>query len=382
MHCPLRPIWLHTSTEADSIRSTIAIRFHNGSNVPIATIRGSPQYRETMHFLLNTIYTPTAPVTEQFMHKYLKPYTTHIPRSIFRILGWTSALPDPSLDPTALSSMLSSLIHHAESFLPPPFQITHITLSTPHFLTPLLWRSHILPALHRAHLTPIGDLQPRTNAMEASAAANGIGLCKAYANLPACYDELDKTPFKRIMAIEYTNASLAAMVVARYPDLALPTTHNSFIDTSLAAEGAGTPLMRDGEQKRTAYWHHLRARLHALYASSSNEIEQIIFIGEAAQNTEFLDNVKMALSHFLPPPLSPPFSQFDHDESAPFSWHLKNVDAVRGLRSSSSTVPRADPIFAPALGAAEIAKRAMEAPRACVEMPACVAKRRLLSGEG
>lgn len=117
---------------------------------------------------------------------------------------------------TALVQMIRSLFEAASASF--PTDIFQTTLSTPVSITAIQWRDHFHKAAQQAGLTLVTNVQTPLNAMEAAAAANGLGMCTNYTNLPTCYYELDQAPLKRTLAIEYTNETLSG----RFTDSTFP----------------------------------------------------------------------------------------------------------------------------------------------------------------
>ena len=288
--------------------------------------------------------------------------------------------PFPPHPHNALSQILSDLLNLANTQLPPPFSpISHATLTTPIFLTYTQWKTHIASLAASLNITLLGALGPYTNALEAAAAGDGYMMCTNYTTPPACLEEINSLPFDHIMAIEYTPSALSALSSFSLDE---PDAQNSFVDTNLGAAAAAAAAAGAGRNRRDAdYWLHLRIRLlHLLQQSSSNldstPIQRLILTGSSAHDPVFLRNIRdafVAQSLAQPLPSLHPLSPFASTGSSPFLPSLLHGTAG----ASDAGVP--DPTFAASLGAAELCKRAMEAPEACVEERRCVQRRRELS---
>ena len=281
-----------------------------------------------------------------------------------------------------LQELLTNLTTHAQKFLNQP--ISTVVITTPIFITQTQWTRYFVPAATLAGLNPIGALPPpisaRTNAMEAAGSADGYMICDDYTYVPRCFEEIDSMPFEWIMAIEYSRAALSAVFS---PSMDAPDSRNSFVDFELGASKINIEeeVEENHESQRLGnddYWSRLRHRLQQLKKSASKEngstgiIERLILFGENATNENFLLNVRDAFADFiLPlPAITSPFSA-----SSPASSSSSSAAVAKEAKTKAITA-----LFYPSLGAAEIAKRAMEAPDACVEEEDCVARRKELAG--
>lgn len=139
--------------------------------------------------------------------------------------------------------------------------------------------------------------------------------------------------------------------------MSFPETPGSFVDSSL-----GLDTLRQSDNESAAvehYWQRVHSRLHGLRDSGREPAEQLILLGESAVDDEFLATLKAALDAI----------------GSPLVSHLGEFALGRTIFDDNKGKGVIDPLFAPALGAAEIMKRIVEAPRGCFELPECLARR-------
>ena len=342
---------LHTADAAINPHERIAaIRYHNGTNIPVARIDGGENYSAAMLDLLRASNNDDELTTQQIEHQsYGRTFLDYLQRLVFHpFKGWFI-----SQDPEVLTvqggtvlTMIEALKKEVERYLTVPLKT--IALSTPGFLNTSQWRTHFLSAAERAGLDVVtGTLRPEMNAMEAASAAYGIGLCRNYTDLPSCYYELDLADFESVLAIEYTNMSLAGIFTSRYPEMtymaSLDEAH-TFSDTDLGANSRQDGSYSSCESAKD-YWERVRRRLRQLRIQDPQHPLQLVLLGEDASDPDFLEVVRTAFPNTLPLlhrlPLSLAQSEF----------HSGEMTIV-------------DPLYAAALGAAELAKRTLEAPGA------------------
>jgi hypothetical protein len=192
-------------------------------------------------------------------------------------------------------------------------------------------------AFAQADIRPLlnGPLDLRPAPIGAAAASNGLGLCDTYIKPDVCESEEAQLPEIWVLGIEYIDTSLT---VTLSPFRASRLGFDRIVVRSWDL-GAAVPKSDD-------YWTRVRETLQEIpRVWSHRTITDLVLMGDAALDEEFLDNVREALWDVIPKPV-----------------FTKVADPKARL---------VDPTFAVAMGAAEIAKRAMEAPDGCLERSYC-----------
>ena len=341
----------------DIHQRTAAIRYHNGTIIPVVKIAGGEDYRSMMLDLLHTNNDCDESMIQQTeQQSYLRMILGYLSNP-FRGRPMSHDLEPLTTKGLVILNMIEELKREAEQYSTVPMDT--IALSTPGFLTTSQWRAHFLSAAEHAGLDIVtGTLRPEMNAMEAASAAHRIGLCYEYTELPTCYYELDLIGFQSILAIEYTNISLAGIYVLRYPelmDMASLEATQTFFDSHL---GANT--QRNCGNSGKDHWKRVTRRLRQLRIQGHDNPQRLILFGERASDPEFLNVVRTTFPKALPFPPSPP-----------------STLAQTELHSDGQT--NLDPLYAAAFGAAELAKRTLEAPWGCFEHWECIERRRQLA---
>ena len=202
----------------------------------------------------------------------------------------------------------------------------------------------LLKATRLARLRPMlsgpGDLHP--DPVGAAAAAHGIGLCNNFTKIDVCQAEEEDLPLSLVLGVEYT---LASLTVTMSPFQA-------------SREGFGFDFKRhwdlgsDYKSKDRFYWQRIKeAVLQGPRRWPGRDVTDIVLMGESALEQGFLHVLQDALWEVLP-----------------------EIMAGHGQQFLVGSVE--DPGFAAARGAAEIAKRLLEAPDGCVERAYCERWRR------
>lgn len=185
----------------------------------------------------------------------------------------------------------------------------------------------------------------RPDVVGAAAAGNGLGLCRSYTEPDVCEVEEERMPPRLIYGLHYTNSSLT---VALTP-LRESRHRTDWINSrswDLGWNDRGSP----------SYDSRLREKLRDLPLHlNTRKITDLVLMGESALGGQFLNQVKDAL------------------------WDLFQKQTVSVLDSYGVEIE--DPSFVAARGAAEFAKRAMEAPDGCVEGWVCKKWRKLVDGK-
>lgn len=187
----------------------------------------------------------------------------------------------------------------------------------------------------RLMLDGMGDMRP--DPVGAAAAANGIGLCSTFTKLDVCCQEESRLPHSLILGIEYTSASLTAtMSPLKESRTGIGLDFKRYWDL-----GAGN------EQKDGLYWRRVKEAIMQMpRGCRGRHITDVVLMGESATDDRFLRTLQDALWEVLP-------------------------DAAARSSQQALTGHFEEPGFAAARGAAEIAKRVMEAPNSCKERVYC-----------
>lgn len=177
--------------------------------------------------------------------------------------------------------------------------------------------AHILRAVERAGLI-VRHLG--VDALAASA-AQGIGLCTHYADSSLCESEYLQLPSDDVLMLHYSQSALTGALAS---DIGLTLRWRTTVDSYFVDDALGT---RHGSENGTVVWRYVTQRVAAFVRDSPRTVTRVILTGSSAREPEFRGAVEAA---------------FD------------------GLPCTIQEV--SDPPFAAALGAAELAKRAMESP--------------------
>lgn len=179
-----------------------------------------------------------------------------------------------------------------------------------------------------------GPADMRLDPVGATAAANSIGLCSNFTKLDVCAQEEERLPDSLVLGVEYS-----AMV--------LTVTMSPF---QASRQGLGFDFQRHWDlgslQRRDVlYWKTVKEAIMKVPRSWKNRrITDVILMGESAADGDFLRTLQDALWEVLPGTTS---------TQQPLAGRLEN------------------PVYAAAEGAAELAKRTMEAPDHCLEPAYC-----------
>ena len=141
--------------------------------------------------------------------------------------------------------------------------------------------SVITEALQYAGISPLPgdpDLETRPAPVAAAAAANGIGLCKSYAEVDVCNQEEALLPDSQVLGIEYSNVSLSVFLS--------PFTLHMLASTSTKFEH-GT-LVRETAETSEGYWQLVKETIQRLPREWEHKgISDIVVMGESSLNRKF-----------------------------------------------------------------------------------------------
>lgn len=212
--------------------------------------------------------------------------------------------------------------------------------------------SLLIDAMHLAPMSPLpghADSALRPTPVGAAAAANGLGLCNTYTKLDECGREEDSLPSTEVLGIEYTNTSLAVFL-------------SGFRASREGLDIINTRKWELGHAHRSTestYWQQVKQTIQEVPLQWPNKhITDIILLGESSLEPDFLEVLREALHEVLPD----------------WNGRLRERAGSNHLDGSQFI----DPTFAAARGAAEFAKRIMEAPDGCLEPQYCKVWRKLI----
>jgi hypothetical protein len=300
---------------------TAAVRYHNGSVSNLVKVEGSSEYKALMRDVVSEDIDLTSPSALRESHQ--------------KTLRFTSSGAEEEVR-TIIGNILSALKAKAEAYLSHTLDSAIVTFPTG------LHERQVHGALRYAGIQPLGEDVSHLSLVPASAAAaaSGIGLCDSYTELDICDVEEAHLPDSRVLAIEYTGASLTV-------SLAPFQASRSSFDWMLRRDwDLGADSLPTTPEESKLYWSQVRDKIQELpLAVSRKSITHVLLMGEAALDETFLETMRDALHDVLP------------DELV--------------SRAADCGAIFVDPTFAAARGAAEFAKRDMEAPHGCVERAYC-----------
>jgi len=292
-----------------------AISFPNGTSFAVAQIDGIDEYKDFMRRVTLPSSMHIAPPYNS-LDEWLKDY----PRQQLRKLRKSLGLP-ASKDAGILGQMVKDLRRETEDFLSHEIEIA--AGSFPDLIALYdeeVWDAFEWAGIEHQQSNTYHDL---TWQVEAIFAASGFGLCPDYRNSSLCKD------WNR-----------------QYPNLNLEELHVLY-----TREALHVALTRT----RTAYWHFLGP--HTLFTDFS-------FGSKAATGDEdYWHRMHKRFMHFLNSNAgnwrwAPPSKIFVYGESADNPVFRKLVREVARWNGNEPQFFDKDPIFMPAKGTAELAKRA------------------------
>jgi hypothetical protein len=311
---------------------TAAVRYHNGSLFDLVLVEGSPQYRTLMRTLDSPGPQLHVQISGEFSHWSLNQH-----ERTARILGQMLLATK-----NTVATRFGLDIHSALILIPNLARFQDPTAS-----------SVMLEALQYAGMNPLpgaSNRELRPAPVAAAAAASCIGLCKSFTELDLCEYEERLLPESCILGIEYNNVSLSVFISA------FQAAADGLDIIKTRAWDLGSGAQRDTED----YWLLVKERIQHLPREWANQrITDVLVMGESSLDEEFLDVMRDALYEAL--------TTMDMRQ---FNGTLGDQQACQGAFI--------DPTFAAARGAAELAKRAMEAPDACIENSYCRWWRKLI----
>ena len=196
--------------------------------------------------------------------------------------------------------------------------------ATPNLIA--LYQEDVQDAFEYIGLEDLDDPNPAMRMFHetgATAASYRIGLCSNYTDHAGCKEERDRMPLRSIFSIAYTKDSLCAEMARIasayyvYPYESSPPT----MDFNL-----GSDKLNDNPNERY-YWESVRDSVHRAMITGFAPLhppELVFLFGESATNTDFRSTLE---------------------------------DALMQMLDKMPKIVVEDPVYSPARGAAELAKR-------------------------
>ncbi len=195
----------------------------------------------------------------------------------------------------------------------------------------------------------IGD---KISEVSAAFAGSGYGLCEHYDNIDACENEEADMPVSHILALSLSQTSFSAaytyMQAAYRSILEKETTRFDLGLQNFPTNG------KDSEGEEALYWSRMRVTIVEVGRTSRGILTTLLVLGENADNSSFVRTVQEALRELLPDASTQDISKM----LLLWKWDGE-----------------AEPLYLAARGAAELAKRAQEAPAGCKEPVHCAENR-------
>ena len=216
-----------------------------------------------------------------------------------------------------------------------------------------LWEDDVVDAIRHTGLDhiPFSEDTNTVSSARAAIAANGLGMCDHYTDPLACWDETYHMKWRVVLAIEYTKDTL---IVTLTDMKGIHDVTDNFSEVCIEC-GAESEIKH---LDPSFYWPHLRNKILALPTAHRVPVTNVVLYGEAAPDTEFQENLIKALGNVQDERGEPISIGNPNDSQKVLSRRTKNL----GLLDSGIHVQIVDPVVAPARGAAELAKRRLDAP--------------------
>lgn len=173
------------------------------------------------------------------------------------------------------------------------------------------------------------------NEPTAAFAGYGYGLCQRYTNMLECEDEEEEMRMRRIVAIEFSEKTLAVALIATR------TACSAHLESSEVSWDLGWGK-RGGEQE--VFWGKVTDRIRGVVEGFGRKVDTLVLLGHRAMEERLLEAVRDALERFVV---------------------TEGEDIVVQVQND------VDPVFVAARGTAELAKRNQESPWRCIEPDYC-----------
>lgn len=328
------------------VNRTAAVRWHNGTLEPITQVEGSEPYLQLMKQLSSAI--PRPRVTDDI------PTTTGKIRYILNHFGRfiNKLLHRPANRQTRiLAEMLVELKESVESAIIPFRSITHAVVTSPDGIYLAEWElNDVLDYLHIKNLMETPD---DLYSVSAAFAGTGNGLCKRYTDIYTCEAEEEfDFPAQFVLNVDFSDQALRMTIktMKTYKVGGGPTV----IDTKLAyIEGLS-------DDAKETLFQKIREKMKEFVQNEGRKITIILLTGTRVSDRRFKETLRDALGG------------------------LVTTEALTGIDESLVQDNSNDmyEIFATAKGAAEVAKRRLEAPVRCRWRKDCAALKERKDKEG
>lgn len=294
---------------------TAALSFPNGTTTSIIKIEGAPNYHEVLARLSLESSTHLSPPYNDWGEEI-----EDRPRQQERQRRKAEGLPASS-DVAALSNMTMHLRTAVETHL--GHSITHALVSTPNLIA--LYDEDIQDTFDYLGLKcASANMRVRSLWETITAyAGNGLGLCSNYMNITACREELENMLDEEVVAVMLTQTALTvsqSKVRSAYNLWEPP--YRRIVDFSLGLDS------RNENPNEEYYWEAMKDRITEILIKNrySPRPSQVLLFGEASENENFRAILQTSLASMM--------------------------EAIPPILDKHS-------VFAPAIGAAEFAKRAL-----------------------
>ena len=195
----------------------------------------------------------------------------------------------------------------------------------------------------------IGD---KVSEVSAAFAGSYHGLCKHYEDVDACEDEEAAMPVSHILALSLSQTSFSAAYTY------MQAAYRSILEKEATRFDLGLQNLplggEDCQEEKASYWSRIRSTIIEVGRASSGTLNTLLLLGEDADNPEFIRTVQDALRVLLP-------------DTSP-----QDIPMMLVSQKQDSKI---EPLYLAARGAAEFAKRALEAPANCKEPAHCAENR-------
>ncbi|CZR67395.1 uncharacterized protein PAC_17294 [Phialocephala subalpina] len=270
--------------DLSSSYGTAAIRYHNGTVIDVGRVEGSTEYKD----LMNRLSGP--------YKRYGPPFKTPLDRIEYdldrakRLARKFKGIPSTE-DVATLSSMLSQLrwLFSRETHM----DVYGVVLSMrqmanllPEDLTEALdWSAMYLIRSYKHQYGPLHNANSAWAGM-------GMGICEHWQDIEKCEEEEERFTPKQSLALTYTYDELAVEIVV------MLNAHTSFriVQERFTDLSYGT---WDNDRSNMTYWDTIGRKVVETSKKSAWPIEELILMGEYAEEKRFLDSIWKALGDTL-----------------------------------------------------------------------------------
>lgn len=252
-------------------------------------------------------------------YQSMKESLSDEPRQIWRTVRRRLRLP-ASNDVGRLSELIQCLRTRTEASLGQRIDYVVVSFSS----NVALYEEDINDAIEYAGLKPLtgSSFYQQPHELAVAYAGSGLGLCEHYNNAERCKEEENQFPREQVLTVSYTKNALEMFLSSmRNPYRFYQPKNSHLMDWNMGKSSLASYSRAD------AYWAMFRRKFIEL--GYRVPITQVLLLGESA-----------------------------HDET--FQGVL--LAAIHEFQDELPTIHRADPVYLAAKGAAEFAKRALEAP--------------------